>query len=99
MSSIVDKTIELFAKHSEKLPQAMILIYLYCVLFPTEAAALKDLLLTKIQTILPEAFSEYLSKVSFSPSEIFSIWAFLLIVYAITIILDITHQLLRAFLF
>lgn len=95
MSAIIDKTVELFAKHSKRLPQSMIIIYIYCVLFPQEAVELKNLLVSKIQIILPEAFMELFVRLHFTHNEIFLIWSFLLIIYAVTIVLDITNQLLR----
>lgn len=95
MSTIINKVIDILTKQIHKLPQFMIIIFIFAALCPNEAVNVKDILNAKIQILLPESFIELLTRLQFSKKEILTIWAFLLIIFTITFILNIIRQLLK----
>lgn len=95
MTTLIDKTVDILGKQAKKLPQVMILIALFVILFPKEAAKIIDLIIPKIQILLPEAITEFWTKMSFTQKDFLNAWAFLLVLNAFTIIFDFLHQVIN----
>lgn len=95
MTTLIDKTVDILGKQAKKLPQVMILIALFVILFPKEAAKIIDLIIPKIQILLPEAITEFWTKMSFTQKDFLTAWAFLLVLNAFTIIFDFLHQVIN----
>lgn len=95
MTALIDKTVDLLAKQAKKIPQMMILILLFVILFPKEAIRIIDFIIPKIQMILPEAITYLWEKMSFTQKDFLTIWAFLLVLNVFTIIFDFLHQVIN----
>lgn len=95
MSNIINKAIDILIKQGRKLPQAMIIIYIFTICFPDEAIYVKDLLMVKIQILLPTALKERLIQLRFSLTELLMLWSFLLIIYLFVVIANVIKQILK----
>ena len=95
MSNIINKAIDILIKQRRKIPQAMLIIYIFTIFFPNEAIYVKDILMVKIQIILPTALKERLIQLRFSLTELLILWSFLLIVYLFVVISNVVKQILK----
>ncbi len=95
MSTIIDKILDCLVRQKRKIPQAMITIFIFTLFFPDEAINVKDILLTKIQIILPVSLKTRLFQLRFSLNELLTIWAFLLVIYMFIVISNVLTQLLK----
>lgn len=95
MSAFIDKSLEYFIKQKRKIPQAMIIIYIFTIFFPNEAINVKDILIVKIQIILPKSLKEGLTQLNFSSTELLTLWSFLLIIYSFIVIANVIKQILK----
>ena len=95
MDTIIEKIWEYFNKQTHKIPQALIIIYVYTLFFPSIAIKVKDILMDKIQILLPTALKESLIQLRFSLTELLTLWSFLLIIYLFVVIADIVKKILE----
>lgn len=92
MPTFLEKISYWSTKHIYKIPQAMIVILIFTTLFQNEAVTIKNILSSKIQMILPESSINFLTKLNLSQKDLLTIWAFLLVIHAITFVLTALEQ-------
>lgn len=95
MSTFLEKISYWSTKHIYKIPQAMIVILIFTTLFQNEAINIKNILSSKIQMILPASTINSLTKLHLSQKDLLTIWAFLLVIHAITFVLTALEQFLN----
>lgn len=95
MSTIINKIIDSLIKQKRKIPQAMMIVYVFTILFPSEAIKVIEILNSKIQIVLPKSLKELLVQLQFSQKELLTIWAFLLVIYAFVVIANVLKQILK----
>lgn len=92
MSTFLEKISYWSTKQIYKIPQAMIVILIFTTLFQNEAATIKNILSSKIQMILPESTINFFTELNLSQKDLLTIWAFLLVIHAITFALTALEQ-------
>lgn len=95
MSTFLEKISYWSTKQIYKIPQAMIVILIFTTLFQNEAINIKNILSSKIQMILPASTINSLTKLHLSQKDLLTIWAFLLVIHAITFALTALEQFLK----
>lgn len=96
MFSNIKKVIELFISNPRKIPQAMIAIFVFTYLFPSEAVRIKDIFISRVLIVLPGSVKEFWSTLNITRSDFITVWTFLLLAYAITMVMDILHHYLNS---
>ncbi|WP_027296458.1 hypothetical protein [Robinsoniella sp. KNHs210] len=92
MSTLINKCIDLLTKKVRKFPKILIIFLIFAVLFPQKAINLKNILFDKINDLCPDLLTQLYTKLYISHENLLTIWGFLLIIFAITLLLDILHQ-------
>jgi len=95
MNTIISKSLDALIKQAKRIPYALIILFLFTLLFPTAATDIKKILISKTKILLPESSIEFIKKIQLSQEELLNIWLFLLTLFAFIIILDIAKQLLE----
>lgn len=94
MSKIIDKILDILTKKTGKIPQALIIIFIFTAIFPNEAIKISNIINIKVQSLLPESFIVTLQKLYLSQSELLTFWAFLLILFMLTVLINFINQML-----
>lgn len=94
MSKIIDKILDILTKKTGKIPQALIIIFIFTAIFPNEAIKISNIINIKVQSLLPESFIVTLQKLYLSQSELLTFWAFLLILFMLTVLINCINQML-----
>lgn len=77
----------------------MIIIFIFTTLFPLEFLNIINIFTQKIKIIFPKSFLYILTNLHFSQKDLLKIWAFLVIIYFLTIILTVLNQLLKGYIY
>lgn len=99
MSAIIEKFLNTLINQPKKLPQTMIIIFIFTSLFPREFLNIINILTQKIKIIFPKSFLYILTNLHFSQEDLLEIWAFLVVIYVLTIILTVLNQLLKGYIY
>lgn len=94
-TAIIDKVFDIFTKQTPKIPKALIILFISTAMLPHEAIIVKNILINKIELLLPKSVMEYISKLQFSQEEFLYLWFFLLVLFVIALFLDALHQILQ----
>ncbi|CUX28007.1 MULTISPECIES: hypothetical protein [Clostridia] len=94
MSAFINKIFDIFAQEKQRLPHALIVIFIFSYLFPSESLKIVLIISSKIQLLIPKAFVNLFIKLHLSHADLLALWAFLLVIFAITVVLDFAGQIL-----
>lgn len=94
MSDIIGKIFDILIQQTRKIPQVMIMIFIFALIFPNEAIEVKNILINKGELLLPQPFVKYFAKLQISHEELLSLWFFLLVMFTIALFLDCFRQIL-----
>ena len=96
MSTLIDKIFDILMKQQQlrKIPQVMMIISRFTLIFPNEAIEVKNILINKGSLLLPTPLVKYFAKLQISHEELLSLWFFFLVIFTITLFLDFLRQIL-----
>lgn len=96
MSTLIDKIFDILMKQQQlrKIPQVMMIISIFTLIFPNEAIEVKNILINKGSLLLPTPLVKYFAKLQISHEELLSLWFFFLVIFTITLFLDFLRQIL-----
>ncbi len=87
MSTLIDKIFDILMKQQQlrKIPQVMMIISIFTLIFPNEAIEVKNILINKGSLLLPTPLVKYFAKLQISHEELLSLWFFFLVIFTITL--------------
>ena len=76
MSTLIDKIFDILMKQQQlrKIPQVMMIISIFTLIFPNEAIEVKNILINKGSLLLPTPLVKYFAKLQISHEELLSLW-------------------------